>query len=218
PATPAFFRAMGMHIRKGRGIDSTDVARSLPVTVISESFARRMWPGQSAIGKHINTGYSGPMISRAIVGVAAETRMTSMTGDAPFTMWVPLEQHTAPEGAVLVVRSTGNPAGGVRDSRRARRLTDARPRRGLSARARARRVRHAGGCYGGICLWARARRRPVRRRADGPGEHRHRGGTPAARGRARDARASPPRRPHESGERASRGVEIEKPSWDRELA
>ena len=109
-ATPAFFRAMGMRIREGRGIDSTDVARSLPVTVISESFARRMWPGQSAIGKHITTGYSGPMISRTIVGVAAETRMTSMTGDAPFTMWVPLEQHTAPEGAVLVVRSTGNPA------------------------------------------------------------------------------------------------------------
>src|SRR5439155_578405 len=30
--------------------------------------------------------------------------------DAPFTMWVPLEQHQAPQGAVLVVRSTGNPA------------------------------------------------------------------------------------------------------------
>jgi ABC-type antimicrobial peptide transport system permease subunit len=78
--------------------------------VISESFARRMWPGQSAIGKHINTGYSGSMIARAIVGVAAETRMTTMTGEVPFTMWVPLEQHTAPEGAVLIVRSRDNAA------------------------------------------------------------------------------------------------------------
>ncbi|PYP62278.1 MAG: hypothetical protein DMD26_16185, partial [Gemmatimonadetes bacterium] len=51
-ATPAFFRAMGMHIREGRGIDSTDVARSLPVTVISESFARRMWPGQTTAVRH----------------------------------------------------------------------------------------------------------------------------------------------------------------------
>ena len=109
-ATPAFFRAMGMRIREGRGIDSTDVAQSLPVTVISESFARRMWPGKSAIGKHITTGYTGTMISRTIVGVSVEARMTGITAETPFTMWVPFEQHSAPSGAVLVVRSTGNAA------------------------------------------------------------------------------------------------------------
>src|SRR4029079_10443003 len=109
-ATPAFFRAMGMRMREGRGIDSTDGASSLPVTVISESFARRIWPGQSAIGKRITTGYSGTMIARTIVGVAAETRMTSMTGEVPLTMWVPFEQHKAPEGAVLAVRSSGDAA------------------------------------------------------------------------------------------------------------
>jgi len=36
--------------------------------------------------------------------------MTSMTGEVPFTMWVPFEQHKAPEGAVLAVRSTGDAA------------------------------------------------------------------------------------------------------------
>lgn len=109
-ATPGFFRAMGIRLREGRGIDSTDVARSLPVTVISESFARKMWPGQSAVGKHIGTAYSGTMISRTIVGVTAEARMTSVTGEVPFTMWVPLEQHVAPDGGVLVVRSSGSAA------------------------------------------------------------------------------------------------------------
>ena len=109
-ATPSLFRAMGMRIREGRGIDSTDVAESLPVTVISESFARRMWPGQSAIGKRIKTGFTGTMIWRTIVGVAVEARMTSMTGETPFTMWVPFEQHSAPQGAVLAARSTGDPA------------------------------------------------------------------------------------------------------------
>jgi putative ABC transport system permease protein len=108
--TPGFFRAMGMRLLEGRGIDSTDGPSSLPATVISESFARRMWPGRSAIGKHISTGFSGKMIPRTIVGVVTETRMTSMTGDVPFTMWVPLEQHNDPEGEVLVVRSTGDAA------------------------------------------------------------------------------------------------------------
>ena len=107
-ATPAFFSAMGIRLREGRGIDSTDIAQSLPITVISESFANRMWPGQSAIGKHIQTSYSGTPISRTIVGIARETRMTSVTGDAPFTMWVPFEQHSQPDGAVLVVRSPGS--------------------------------------------------------------------------------------------------------------
>jgi ABC-type antimicrobial peptide transport system permease subunit len=101
---------MGMRLREGRGIDSTDVASALPVTVIDEEFARRMWPGMSAIGKHIVTGYTGEMISRTVVGIAAEAKMTSMTGEVPFTMWVPVEQHGAPDGAVLVVRSPGNPA------------------------------------------------------------------------------------------------------------
>ena len=111
-ATPGYFRAMGMRLREGRGIDSTDVASALPVTVIDEEFARRMWPGMSAIGKHIVTGYTGEMIARTVVGIAAEAKMTSMTGEVPppFTMWVPVEQHSAPDGAVLVVRSPGNPA------------------------------------------------------------------------------------------------------------
>jgi predicted permease len=116
--SPAFFRTMQMRIREGRGIDSTDVASSMPVTVISESFARHIWPNESAIGKHIRTSYSGTPIWRTIVGVMAETRMTGMTGNEPFTMWVPIEQHTAPEGAVFVVRSTGNPASLVAAVRR----------------------------------------------------------------------------------------------------
>ena len=109
-ATPALFRALGMRLREGRGVDSTDVATSVPVTVISESFARRMWPGQSAIGKHITTTWSGSPIARATVGVVAETRMTSVTGEVPFTMWVPMEQNKDPDGAVLVVRSAGSAA------------------------------------------------------------------------------------------------------------
>jgi predicted permease len=109
-ASPAFFRAMHFRLREGRGIDSTDAAASLPVTVIDESFARHIWPNESAIGKHIKTSYSGTPVSRTIIGVLAETRMTSMTGNETFTMYVPMEQHTAPDGAVLVVRSAGNPA------------------------------------------------------------------------------------------------------------
>ncbi len=105
--SPGFFRAMGMQIVDGRGIDSTDLAASVPVTVVSESFARAMWPGQSAIGRHVNTGWTGTMVARQVVGVARETRLTNMTGTVPFAMFVPFEQsHSGGSGAILAVRTT----------------------------------------------------------------------------------------------------------------
>jgi predicted permease len=108
-ATPEYFHAMGIRLRAGRTIDSTDGAHSLPVAVINESFARRMWPGQSALGKHVRSGYSGTMVSYTIVGVAAETRLTSITGEIPFAMWVPFEQTSEVDGEILVVRAEGDP-------------------------------------------------------------------------------------------------------------
>jgi putative ABC transport system permease protein len=110
-ATSGYFGALGIKLIEGRGIEASDQANSLPVTVINESFAKQMWPGQSAVGKHITTAYSGTSISRTVVGVIRETRLTSVTGGAPFAMFVPLEQHASasPDG-VLVFRVADNPA------------------------------------------------------------------------------------------------------------
>ena len=109
-ATPALFRALGMRIVAGRGIDSTDVDGSLPVAVISESFASAMWPGQTAIGKRLTESWSGTKVSRTVVGVARETRLNGLTAKSPFALWVPFAQAgSGPVGAVLVVKS-GAPA------------------------------------------------------------------------------------------------------------
>lgn len=108
-ASPGFLAAMGMRLVAGRGIDSTD-AGDLPVCLINESFARRMWPGQTAIGKHVTEHWGAAPVTRAVVGVVRETRMTSLIADSPFAMWVPLEQSSAQQGGVLVVRSAAPPA------------------------------------------------------------------------------------------------------------
>ena len=113
-ATPGFFATMGMHVVAGRGIDSTD-ATGLPVALINESFARRMWPGQTAIGKHIIDRWGGAPISRTVVGVVRETRMTSLLAESPFTMWLPLEQASPAQAGVLVVRAA-TPAAAVMPS------------------------------------------------------------------------------------------------------
>lgn len=103
-ASPGFLAAMGMRLVAGRGIDSTD-AGGLPVVLINESFARRMWPGQSAIGKHITEHWGPEPVTRTVVGVVSETHVTTLIAESPFTMWIPLEQAPVQQGGVLVVRS-----------------------------------------------------------------------------------------------------------------
>src|SRR5690348_17824108 len=57
-----------------------------------------------------HTRWTGDWSSDVCSSDLAEARMTSVTGEVPFTMWVPLEQHVAPDGGVLVVRSSGSAA------------------------------------------------------------------------------------------------------------
>ena len=126
-ADPALFRTLGMRIIAGRGIDSTDVDGSMPVAVVSESFASAMWPGQSALGKHVTEGWSGRPISRTVVGVLRETRLTGLTTKSPFALWVPFAQAGSGQAAVvLVVKSTAPSATIMPAVRRAISATDSR--------------------------------------------------------------------------------------------
>jgi predicted lysophospholipase L1 biosynthesis ABC-type transport system permease subunit len=81
------------------------------VALVSESFARKIWPNENPIGKRVSFGGTeAPW--REIVGVVEETRMTSIMGENPLTLIVPHVQMPwgLNSGAVLVVRGTADPA------------------------------------------------------------------------------------------------------------
>jgi putative ABC transport system permease protein len=110
-ATPGYFRAMGIQLQSGRFFDDADRAGAAPVTVVSASFARRMWPGQDPLGKRIQTGFDGSDAWRTVVGVTGEVRMTKLVGENPMTLYVPQAQRLTPgTGNVLVVRTSIDPA------------------------------------------------------------------------------------------------------------
>jgi putative ABC transport system permease protein len=67
PTRPGFFAAMGIPILQGRDLRDDDV----DTVVVSETLARRMWPGQSPVGRQLSLG--GPA-SRLVVGVAQDVR------------------------------------------------------------------------------------------------------------------------------------------------
>lgn len=70
---PGYFKDSGIPILRGRAIDETDRPDGQKVAVISETFAKRFWPGQDPIGKVIRRGRADdPRPPYLVVGVAAD--------------------------------------------------------------------------------------------------------------------------------------------------
>lgn len=55
--SPDYFRAMGIPLRQGRFFNEQDRENEAPVIIISESMARRFWPGQDPVGKRLTPSF-----------------------------------------------------------------------------------------------------------------------------------------------------------------
>jgi predicted permease len=75
-----YFKSLGISLREGRELRPSDRAGSAPVAVINQTAARRFWPGESAIGKHVLFGSTtGAAFTDAanpveVVGVVADVK------------------------------------------------------------------------------------------------------------------------------------------------
>ena len=105
---PNLFRVLGIRVMAGRGIDSTDRADSRPVAVVSASFAKLYWPGESAIGKRVRRGASGsPWLE--VVGVVDDIMDAGLGVPLGPTFYVSyLQQNTATARVTLVLRMRGS--------------------------------------------------------------------------------------------------------------
>ena len=101
---PSFFDVMGIPIVAGRGFGPEDNPDGAPVAIVSEAFARRFWPGRSALGRVLTAG--GHEVT--VVGVARDTDVRSF-GEVPRTfLYVPWAQE--PSRSFMVVATTEGPA------------------------------------------------------------------------------------------------------------
>ncbi|HET9480333.1 MAG TPA: ABC transporter permease [Candidatus Polarisedimenticolia bacterium] len=117
-ASPGYFRAMGIRLVKGRLLDERDSRESLPVAVINETAARRLWPDEDALGRRFRLGAgdgnTAPWLT--IVGVAADVHHESIEQSAELEMYLPFEQY-ASRTMSLVLRTGGDPAAMARAAR-----------------------------------------------------------------------------------------------------
>ncbi len=102
---PEYFEVMGTRVLSGRGFVEADRPDSAPVAVVSETMARRLWPGESAIGRRIRTGRAKP-IEREIVGVAEDIRIGGLYEPPEMYIYVPYAQDPQSFGLVLVEAAT----------------------------------------------------------------------------------------------------------------
>jgi predicted permease len=112
-----YFRALRIPVRQGRTFDRRDDASAPPTVVISESMARRYWPGGEALGARIRLGpdSNAPLVE--IIGVVADVRNDRARPDAEPMVYRPSRQTPLP-GAAFLVRTQGDPLALVRSADR----------------------------------------------------------------------------------------------------
>ncbi len=104
--TPGYLQAMGISLVSGRDIDATDRAGTPDVILVSESVARKFWPGESAVGKKL--GYPWPSPWLTIVGVVGDVKQDSLNSTRTMAVYRPFAQ--APIASMTVVmRTTADP-------------------------------------------------------------------------------------------------------------
>jgi putative ABC transport system permease protein len=87
--TPLWFQTMRIPLR-GRPFTAFDNAAAPKVVIANETFARRFWPDQNPIGKHIVVG-RGPNPSE-VIGIAADTRNQGLERDTQAQLYLPFPQ------------------------------------------------------------------------------------------------------------------------------
>jgi predicted permease len=125
---------MGIPLVRGRLFDEQDRTDAPLVAIVSESMARRYWPGADALGRRItfNAGVSGTDRrdvggpgSREIVGIVGDVKHLAL-GEAPAPMfYTPHAQQPSYHAMTLVVRTAGDPGALVASVRTALSQMDA---------------------------------------------------------------------------------------------
>lgn len=114
--TPEYFRALTLPLLSGRPFRAGDRAGAAPVSIINETLAKQIWPGENPIGKRLRFGVDPAEPLTEVVGVARDAKYRSI-GDAGIPMfYVPLAQ-TGPRSVTLLVKSrpgTPSPAAALR--------------------------------------------------------------------------------------------------------
>jgi predicted permease len=116
--TPNYFETLSIPIVRGRVFTPNEADGQAPIVVITEATARRFWPGEDPIGKHLKIGseqatmsFPGekdPVVSSSlVVGVARDVRSMDLRKLDESYLYLPLSQ-VHKWTSTLLVRTEGD--------------------------------------------------------------------------------------------------------------
>jgi predicted permease len=112
---PGYFETIGIPLLRGRTFTKQDRSGSAPVAIIDEELARRYFPNDDPVGKHIASGGSNTLAT--IVGVVASVHNGDLGGPPEPEVYYPEFQERT-ESTYLVLRTNNdlNPTSAVRQA------------------------------------------------------------------------------------------------------
>lgn len=97
---PGFFNTMGIPLLLGR----TFTPGEKSVVIVSQSVARRQWPGQNPLGQKLGDGDA----KDTVIGVVGDAHINALSDDDAVEEYWPAQSDSMP-GMALVVRAAGQP-------------------------------------------------------------------------------------------------------------
>ena len=86
-----YFRTLRIPVLAGRAFNGHDSASAPNVAIVSQSLARKYWPGESPVGRRLKPNYKDSAWS-TVVGVAADVRHWGLDVDIEPTAYYPYTQ------------------------------------------------------------------------------------------------------------------------------
>jgi predicted permease len=112
-ASHGYFEAMGIRLLQGRFFNDQDDAKSKPVAIVDETFAKRYWPDGDWIGKRIQDAksHNSGAAWLEIVGVVAHVKNEGVESKKDYPQIYQALFQRVPSEVSIIVRTKGEPLG-----------------------------------------------------------------------------------------------------------
>jgi putative ABC transport system permease protein len=110
--SPGYFRTLGIPLRRGRDLETTDTAASEPVGIVNEAAVRALFHGSDPVGRRVAWARAETRVWIRVVGVAGDVRGDGLDADDTPALYTPMAQEPRPWRTWMhvAVRSSVPPA------------------------------------------------------------------------------------------------------------
>ncbi len=117
--TPEYFATVGVSLERGRFFSAEDSASDALVILVNASTARRLWPGQEAVGQCLRISFATKPCAR-VIGVTRDTHLRSILEPPLVQVFAPLARYgkVEPPRAIIVRARPGRTDAAAAELRR----------------------------------------------------------------------------------------------------